>query len=620
MGIFGAALAWGQDSLQPGQIQVDLEGVDIVALRGQVHKVPKHGNQGHVGQQLDLNTGHLVKYNGPVGLASINMWGLGGQHTAISWQGMNLQSTMNGYADLNLMPAFLFDQLALGNGDLGLPLGGGIGGTLSLSGKSGRNEALFGMASFSNANYGLALAPLSAKKTKLQLLAYRSTGQNDFTYTMFGITKQIDHARMEQNHLSAHWEWSPKAHTTLWASIWAMSAFRQLPPTFFETHSEAEQRDRNLRAALGYRVYNPQAPGHKKSIQGTLSQEHITYSDPLKNQVGRNMATSALLHYHHQWAKLLPNAKGQLRMAWGASGGLGHVEALDYTTRGSFPSAALHLQLEKIHAVHLRTWATAAKVEHFAGRTAWAANISSRHVMNQSITVQTFIGKTYRFPTFNDLLWNQGGNPFLQTEKGYKAHMEMDYHWKNGVSIRVQAHTALVQDWIQWVPNNQGIWMAKNVKHVWARGLETTIEKTWKLGSTTLKARGVYALTRTESITPGHKIGFGPQMPYTPYHKAVGLFGFHRQSLEGSFDLQAIGKRYTNSDNSAELRPYLMANLGFGYTWKWIRLKTELLNLFNTQYQSTITYGMPGRNARINLLVDLAGAFGGEKDKGNQSN
>ena len=71
---------------------------------------------------------------GQGGVSVATLRGLGSYHTAILWNGINLQSSMNGGVNLTNIPVNFIDQLAIQYGGNGALFGSGaIGGTIQLS-------------------------------------------------------------------------------------------------------------------------------------------------------------------------------------------------------------------------------------------------------------------------------------------------------------------------------------------------------------------------------------------------------------------------------------------------------------------------------------------------------
>ena len=80
---------------------------------------------------LSRNTASFLRQYSPGTLASPSIRGTGAAHTALVWNGLNLQSSMNGQLDLSLIPSLLFDQFSLQMGAGSASWGtGAIGGTI----------------------------------------------------------------------------------------------------------------------------------------------------------------------------------------------------------------------------------------------------------------------------------------------------------------------------------------------------------------------------------------------------------------------------------------------------------------------------------------------------------
>ena len=75
-----------------------------------------------------------IKSYGGGSLANASVRGSGPEHTAILWNGFNLQSSMNGQSDIALLPALFADELYVQYGGSGAVWGSGVvGGALVLN-------------------------------------------------------------------------------------------------------------------------------------------------------------------------------------------------------------------------------------------------------------------------------------------------------------------------------------------------------------------------------------------------------------------------------------------------------------------------------------------------------
>ncbi|NQU85522.1 MAG: Plug domain-containing protein, partial [Mariniphaga sp.] len=92
-------------------------------------------------------TGMSIKSYGLGGLSTISIRGASASHTAVMWNGLNIQSPMNGIANVSTVPAFLVSNISIQQGGSGTLYGNGaVGGVVHISSFNNmkeRNNVLF---------------------------------------------------------------------------------------------------------------------------------------------------------------------------------------------------------------------------------------------------------------------------------------------------------------------------------------------------------------------------------------------------------------------------------------------------------------------------------------------
>ena len=76
-------------------------------------------------QLLAAQSSVNIRSYGVSGLSTVSFRGTGSSHSAIFWEGVNLQSPMNGGLDLTLLPVSFVDDVKLQLGASGALFGGG---------------------------------------------------------------------------------------------------------------------------------------------------------------------------------------------------------------------------------------------------------------------------------------------------------------------------------------------------------------------------------------------------------------------------------------------------------------------------------------------------------------
>ncbi|MFY0672123.1 MAG: TonB-dependent receptor [Bacteroidia bacterium] len=608
-----ASLAYAQDSVL---INKNLKEVEIVEKRPtlQTLNIYQQSKSYNLSTLLDQGSGNLLKFNGPVGVATANFGGFGGQHSAIIWGGLNLQSTMNGVADLNLIPTFLFDDIAFGTDFGNQPLGGGIGGIVELNNTRTRNDVMINFASFKNYKLGIALSPLNKHKLKLTSKVFATSGKNDFFYSPQSGRKRMANAEFRQFHLQNNFSYLLNSKTQLKVDQWSFVAFRQIPPSRFAAKSNAFQNDRNHRISASLlRKHDQDNKKRTLVIRTGYLNEHIGFTDSTAKIFGDNNAQSLFAIAKHGWERINYVNDISTSFILEANSGLHWAKTNDYVDFSSiqhpFKNISLNARFQQKGFAERWLYAFGGKLENFMGYAANGFDVVGKYRIDEKIFLSAFAGKTYKFPTFNDLYWSPGGNNQLIPEEAYKGHLQVDWSGpvkKSNIRLWAQFHTAYVNNWIMWLQNQQGIWEAQNVKSVWARGfdLRYSISRyiNWKYF---LKLNGNYAFTRTENLGNSAFLTEGSQLNYVPYHKLNQFISVRRNSLLFTWHYQMVGERFTNADNSESLPAYHLNNVIINYSRKSMDFSFEINNIFNVDYESTIAIPMPGRNFSFTINYKL---------------
>jgi vitamin B12 transporter len=224
-----------------------------------------------------------------------------------------------------------------------------------------------------------------------------------------------------------------------------------------------------------------------------------------------------------------------------------------------------------------------------------------KYTANKNYNIKINASRNFRIPSFNDLYWQQGGNPNLQPENAHQYEVGQELVF-NMIRFSATAFFNKIDNLINWQPNSSGLWQPENTKKVNTYGVETNLTFDKKIGKHHLLFRSNYAYTVSENQET--KL----QLIYVPFHK-------FNSSLSYSFDKATIFSQYlfngtvfTSSDNFYKLKEYQLVNIGVSYRLgpkEKIDIGLQVLNLLNEKYQSVATRPLPGRNYAVNLIFKL---------------
>ena len=144
--------------------------------------------------------------------------------------------------------------------------------------------------------------------------------------------------------------------------------------------------------------------------------------------------------------------------------------------------------------------------------------------------------------------------------------------------------------------------MPQNTDKVDSYGAETLLGWKKSFGKNNLLANATYAYTVSENVETKKQLFF------VPFNKVTASVAYSRKNVSAYYQFLYNGFVYTQSDNDPDkiVDAYNVSNIGIDYDFKLLssfKVGFQVLNLWNTFYQSLEYRPMPGRN--FNLYLNL---------------
>lgn len=576
-----------------------------------------HQQSYNLGDLLVRNTATFIKQYSQGTLASPSLRGSGSAHTAIVWNGLSLQSSMNGQTDLSLISSSFFDQLTIQEGAAAATWGSGaIGGILFLeSSLPKENQILIGQTigswGFSQQQVDAALTIHPRVQLRTRLL--HSSAINNFAFLNLAhsnpeIERQTNANQQGQGIMQdLHIKTGKFSQVDL--SAWVQENRRHIPPIITIPVSVAHQFDQSRRFSGTWKVQHKRS-SDLKITAGYLS-ELIHYVDSLFLIDSRN--TTNTLIQESVWGKSLKEGRHRIEAGYNftrsqaKSPGFGSV--LKFQQRFSiFGSIRSFFHQRKTQTLLvLRQEA----VEGLAPMT--IPSFSIQRELNKTFALKAQVARTYRIPTLNDLYWQPGGNPSLLSEKGF-AYEGGIHFTSNASPWNWQASTGVfstqVDNWIQWLPGAI-FWSPQNLLNVVSQGLEFRLkELRWKVGKKQVKLSSHWQYVRSRIHENPHlPQTVGKQLIYTPYLTGNDVLSFSLGTLQLDLIHGYTGFRYTTSDNASSLPAFHLFHASLSqeisvreYT---CTLFVQVNNLGNTTYHVISLRPMPLRSWMTGIQFKL---------------
>ncbi|MFP4292656.1 MAG: TonB-dependent receptor plug domain-containing protein [Cyclobacteriaceae bacterium] len=574
----------------------------------------------NLGQVLMKYSAINVRSTGISGLSTASLRGSGSNHTPVFWEGINLQSSMNGTLDLTLMPLSLLDEVSLQFGSSGSLFGAGtLGGAIHLSSDAaidpGPQANLHQqVGSFGSYYSGLSTAYRQGN-TAFRLRAFHNQAENDFPYfnRFRNQEERRQHSGIRQQGLLAESYFSPARKHDLSIKYWYQDNAVEVPGVAAAGgQALATQED------VFHRLLGEWKHIHKNKqwkARSALLRSRLHYQDG-RQLSARSASTS--------WISELENTLYLDQEQW-LYLGLNHTyEEAEVDNYGenkpvrnstSLFASYRSLPLQGLEAsLGLRQSLVDGELAPLL------PSFSLSYLLNNRWQLRSKVARSFNLPTFNDLYWTGGstGNPELQPEQGWSAEIGVinSLSWKEKLSLQTDLgiYSKLMDDWIQWVPITQSRWTPVNVQQVWARGLEFNTELKYNYSENLLLrfwALYSYTLSTRKKISPeGNPRELHKQLIYTPYHQGKASAQIKLKSYEAGISWLLMGKQYTNGSNRESLPSYATFDLSAGYQWTLHRnhslsVRGTLQNLLDHYYEVRQGFPMPGRNYQINLIYQF---------------
>ena len=616
------------DSVQTlEEVHITGSRLDRFASGDKIVSVQAHtiGTVGHTNasELLTNYSGLNVRSYGPSGLATASLRGTGSHHTAVFWEGINLQSAMNGNLDLTLVPTSFVDDVAVQYGGAGSLFGlGTLGGAIHLSSElisatSGWNGQWYQqIGSFGSyylgANGG---GGFGQEKFRVQVRAFARRADNDFPfynqYTQREERRQ--NAGILQQGVLAQTQWTPAARHTLSAKYWYQNNHvhvADIAAAGGEAH--ATQNDAFHRMVMHWQHTRSRQQWQARTA---LLHHRLVYDDKIRLPSTSQSAS---------WITEVENTYYLSEENW-LHTGINHtyetaeVDGYAQAVRRNRTALFLSYRTQLLSSLE----ATAGIRETLVGGR-WSPLLPSlglSYIISPVWQFRAKVARSYRVPTFNDLYWagaGGSGNPGLLPETGWSSEIGITAERPSTKDTQASAGLSLfsnsIDQWIGWVPVSGTVWTPINVQQVWARGIELdgSVRHTFT-SSWSVRFWGNYSYTKStkEQIEDGgsptelHK-----QLIYTPYHQAKASAAIQFRLLRLGYGWVLVGEQYTTGSNRRVMPAYQTGELSLMYTWRvhpkhQFVLNGQINNLWDAPYHVREGYPMPGRNYQLSIVYQF---------------
>lgn len=548
-------------------------------------------NQPSLTSVLNYNSFIYFKESGFGMVASPSFRGTTAQQTAVIWNGININSQLNGQTDFNTISTRNFNSIAIRSGGGSTIYGSSaVGGTVHLNNvleykKQFQNEFILNYGSFNTLDLNYKLK-VGTEKLSTFFGISRFSSDNDYEYLGTNLKNQNG----QFNNTSADFNFGYKINSKHFIQFYnqVFDGDRNFSGTLTAV-SKSKYTDFNTRNMLEWTNLNDHFISKLKVA--FLTEQYHYFENKNTNNYSYGKSKTFISKYDLNY-KL--NSKMQLNGILEFNQNKGFGSNIQEVTRNIYSCVLLfkHQLFSKFqYELSFRKEITSNYKSPFL------YSFGSKYVVNKNYLLKANASRNFRIPTFNDLYWFGAGNINLKPENANQFELGQEFKFKN-LLISNTVYIIYLKDMIQWLPTNSGVWTPNNIKNVTSKGLETNLN--WKKSNirNSIELNANYAYTISEDNVSNK------QLIYVPYNKlnASLFYGYKNASINAQFLYN--GKVFTSSDNEYELKAYKVFNFGLDYQIKKsnnIKIGLDIRNIFNENYQSVAVRPMPGRNFNLNL-------------------
>lgn len=233
------------------------------------------------------------------------------------------------------------------------------------------------------------------------------------------------------------------------------------------------------------------------------------------------------------------------------------------------------------------------------------------------LQLRAFYKYIFREPTFDELYYQQVGNPDLKPEYANQFDLGVTYRkaltgFFDYIAFNVDGYYNIVNNKIVFIPKDTNAGSIQNFGKVDIEGLDASVKTQAKIND---KWKGSLALNysyqQALNVTDATSSVYLNQLPYTPKNTIAINAGIYNSRLGIYYNQVISSSRYYTNDNlpydlipgystsDASVVFHLMAK------GKPVILSAEVNNIFNKNYFIVQSYPMPGRSYRLSIQITI---------------
>jgi len=547
-------------------------------------------------QLLNQNSSIYFRENGFGMVSSPSFRGTNAQQTAVIWNGININSQLNGQTDFNTINTLNFNDITIRSGGGSVIYGSGaIGGSIHLNDKITfknpfKNELFVGYGSFNTLNTNYRTTYANEKFSAGLSIAYTSS-DNDYEYELNGVDRVNLNGQFYNVGVASQLGYKINAKHTLKFYNYIYDGERHFS-IVRPSETRTKYRDSNTRHLLEWEAKYGK---FLSVLRGAyITESYKFFDDITSNDFSFGEAKTLIGNYQLSYK---PNKDTKLLAVSDINhtNGEGSSIAPQERTISAF-SLLLNQRLDKFY------YEAAIRKEFtsiYDSPVLFSLGLQYQFSKHYQLNING--SKNYRIPTYNDLYWDDLGNIDLVPETSYQIELGQQFNISD-IQLNLIGFYNDIENLIRWLPDNTGVWRPENTDHVITYGLESRLKYNTSFAKHNIGFNLNYAYTVSENKATNN------QLIYVPFHKGAVSLNYNYKTWSAYWQSTYSGEVFTQSDNNPNrtVMASFVSNLGTEYKFpKHITLGVRLQNLFNVNYQSIANRVMPGFNSNIYINFEI---------------
>lgn len=570
-----------------------ISGVKIEILKDSI--INKNGTS--LTNLLAFNSNLYFKENGYGMVSSPSFRGTSASQTAVVWNGININSQLNGQTDFNTINTLNYSSIAVRSGGGSVQYGtGAIGGSIHLNNRLNftnhfETDIITGYGSFNSKKIGLKTSLGNKLWTGNIGVAYVDSDNN---YKYLGTNMVNENGAFNNLNLNVNLGVFISNKDVLKLYNQSYAGNRNFSGTLVGP-SRSKYEDENYRTMLEWSRISGKFTSKLKVVH--LHELFKYFENKDKEAFSLGKVNTLLINHNFN---IHFNNKLQLKTILEYSNAKGKGDSFNEPVRNIFSTTVLLNHKPN----NLLSYGINLRQDFITGHERpFVFSVNADLDLFEHYKIQINGSKNYRIPTFNDLYWEPGGNLNLVPESSYQIDLGQQFNYNN-FNIKLNGYYINTKDMIQWLPDTTGTWSPINVGEVASYGAELEVKSHYNINKHQFNFSGHYSYTISENLETKK------QLIYVPYHKGNLNIAYHYKEATVYYQHVFTGEIFTTEDNikgrSTSLKSFDVGNIGCNYTlFKNTKNKLEtgivIKNIFNEIYENVAFRPMPNRNFNIQL-------------------